>query len=104
MQRDETLWDNPNEFDPDRFSAPRKGSTEAWQPFSTGPRRCIGQQLSIIEAKVICVLTLRWFDFESAINPEGPSIPGWGGRAYQELKVTAKPKDGIPMTVKLRSQ
>ena len=102
IQRDETIWENPTEFNPDRFANPRPGATEAWQPFSTGPRRCLGQQLSIIEAKVISVLTLRWFDFQSAFDPRGPHIPGWGGQAYQVYNLTAKPKDGIPMTVKSR--
>jgi hypothetical protein len=109
FQRDETIWENPTEFNPDRYSAPQPGSTEAgateaWQPFGSGPQRCIGQQLAFIEAKVISVLTLRWFDFQSAIKPEVPSILGWGGQAYPEFKLTGKPKDGIPMTVKSRGQ
>ena len=48
------------------------------------------------------LLTLRFFDFEPRIDEMGPGIDGWGGRAYQELKLTAKPKDGIPMVVKMR--
>lgn len=75
----------------------------AWMPFERGPRNCIGQQLAMVEAKVIAVLTLRWFDFEPRLKNDGLSIPGWGERMYQINKLTAKPKDGLPMVVKLRN-
>ncbi len=101
MQREESVWENPTQFNPDRWSALRKGATEAWQPFSRGPQRCIGSELSLTEAKVVCVMTLRWFDFETVFMGDGPSIPNWGERAYQELELTAKPKDGMPMRVNL---
>jgi len=42
-------------------------------------------------------LTVRYFDFEAVFADHGLSVPGWGGRAYQELNMSAKPKDGIPM-------
>jgi cytochrome P450 len=102
LHRDPNLWSNPNEFEPDRFLQPGVDPKGAWQPFEKGPRNCIGQQLALLEAKVIGTLTLRYFDFEAVFKPHGLSIPGWGGRAYQELQMTAKPKDGIPMRTKLR--
>ena len=57
----------------------------------------------MVEARVVAVMTLRWFDFQTTFTGDGPSIPGWGERAYQELKLTAKPKDGIPMKVMLHT-
>lgn len=103
MHREEALWENPTEFKPDRWSALREGAVEAWQPFSRGPQRCIGSELSMVEARVVAVMTLRWYDFQTVFSGDGPSIPGFGERAYQELKLTAKPKDGIPMIVKLHA-
>ena len=85
MHREESIWENPQEFNPDRWSTLQKGAVVA-----------------MVEARVVCVMTLRWFDLQTAFTGEGPSIPGWGERAYQELQLTAKPKDGIPMKVKLR--
>lgn len=108
MGRDPTFWTSPDpsisvqDFYPDRWLSSQTSNLAAWQPFEKGPRNCIGQQLALVEAKVIMVLTLRWFDFQ-AMYHEGKkginSIEGWGGRAYQELHLTAKPKDGIPMRV-----
>lgn len=103
MQRDPNLWEKPTEFDPDRWLHVGADANGAWQPFEKGPRNCIGQQLSLLEAKLIAAMTIRYFDFEAAFNPHGLSIPGWGGRAYQELKMTAKPKDGLPMRAKMTS-
>jgi len=102
MQRDSNYFKDPSIFNPDRFLDAETNSSPAWMPFEKGPRNCIGQQLSLLEAKVISVLTVRWFDFEAVFKDHGLSIPGHGGRAYQVMKLTAKPKDGIPMRVKLR--
>jgi len=97
MHRDPTIWDKPAEFDPDRFLSPETHSMEAWMPFEKGKRDCVGQQMATLEVRVMAVLTVRYFDFEAVFADHGLSVPGWGGRAYQELNMSAKPKDGIPM-------
>ncbi|CZR60715.1 related to sterigmatocystin biosynthesis P450 monooxygenase STCS [Phialocephala subalpina] len=107
MHRDPALWPSLDsmpldEYHPDRFLDSETHSSAAWQPFEKGPRNCIGQQLALLEVKVIAVLMVRWFDFEAQFRDHGLKIEGWGGRAYQELKLSAKPKDGIPMVAKLR--
>ncbi|KAF8848019.1 cytochrome P450 [Acephala macrosclerotiorum] len=107
MHRNPSLWPpSPSfpldEFHPDRFLDSETNSSAAWQPFEKGPRNCIGQQLALLEVKVIAVLMVRWFDFEAKLKDHGLKVEGWGGRAYQELKLSAKPKDGIPMVAKLR--
>ena len=103
IQRDAQYWSNPTEFCPDRFLVPLdRAQNDAYMPFSKGPLNCIGRQLALTEAQVVMVLTLRFFDFEPMYASDAPVIPGWGGKAYQELKLGAKPKDGIPMRVRLR--
>jgi cytochrome P450 len=104
MHHDEANWQNPKQFDPDRFLVPGQVDNDAFQPFAKGQRNCIGQQLAIIEAKVIIVLTLRFFDFHLAFRADSESIPDWGDKGHQIFKLTAKPKDGIPMTVKIRNE
>jgi cytochrome P450 len=103
LHRDPKVWSNPNDFEPDRFLQADVNESGSWQPFEKG-RNCIGQQLALLEAKVIVTLTARYFDFEAAFNSHGLSIPGWGGRAYQMVQLTAKPKDGIPVKVKLTNR
>ena len=101
LHRDPSMWTNPDDFEPARWLQPNPDPNKAWMPFEKGPNSCIGQQMALLEAKVIAALTLRYFDFEAVFRPHGLSVPRFGGRAYQELKLTAKPKDGIPMKVKL---
>lgn len=95
MHRDEASWQNPTEFNPDRFLVPGQVDSDAFQPFAKGSRNCIGQQLAIIEAKAIMVLTLRFFDFQPAFRANSETIPDWGGKGYQVVKLTAKPKMGF---------
>lgn len=49
MQRDPRYYENPNVFDPERFSAENKGKIEngTYMPFGLGPRNCIGKILKI---------------------------------------------------------
>jgi cytochrome P450 len=51
-------------FDPDRWldqdEADLGKENGSWQPFEPGPRNCIGQQLALIEARVIAVLTVSF--------------------------------------------
>jgi len=101
FHRNAATFPNPTLFNPDRFLDPAVNASTAWQPFERGPRNCIGQQLSLLETKVIMVLTARWFAFEAVFKDGTKSVEGWGGRAYQQLTLSAKPKDGLPVRVRL---
>ncbi|XP_069591485.1 cholesterol 24-hydroxylase-like isoform X2 [Ranitomeya imitator] len=65
MCRMEKYFKDPLHFDPDRFhpDAPRP-IANTYFPFSLGPRTCIGQVFSQMEAKVVMVKFLQRFDFE----------------------------------------
>jgi cytochrome P450 len=49
--RNALYWDNPESFDPERFTPQRSGARpqNAYYPFGGGPRMCIGDRFSIIE-------------------------------------------------------
>ena len=59
------LFPDPEKFDPTRFLGQHKGQSqiEASQPFSTGPRACIGRNLAYIEMRLILANVVREFDF-----------------------------------------
>ncbi|KAF2856648.1 cytochrome P450 52A12 [Plenodomus tracheiphilus IPT5] len=133
IQRDPKVYgETANDFMPDRWlndhdissatndtddasaTKANKIPISAWRPFERGPRNCIGQELAIIEAKIILVCTMRRYDFvkvglgEVELNEKGmPTIDEKGRyRTKSELinrySVTAKPFDETVMRVKLR--
>ena len=66
IHRHRKLWENPDSFDPTRFS-PETGSKPGryqFLPFGAGPRICIGAAFAMIEAKVMLASFVRAADFE----------------------------------------
>ena len=55
VHRSPRYWDDPLEFDPDRWLDERADDRPrfAYFPFGGGPRFCIGKQLSLLEARLI---------------------------------------------------
>ena len=110
IQRSPDFWPLPDEFIPDRWLVqpghelyPIKG---AWRPFEFGPRNCIGQELALLEMKLVLVLAIRQFDCSmpydewDQLHPKkGPKHVA-GERAYQALN--GGPSEGMPCRVKLR--
>jgi cytochrome P450 len=55
-QRMEPWWKDPDTFDPERFSEPRREETwhkYAWTPFGGGVHKCIGMHFGAMEVKAI---------------------------------------------------
>ncbi len=66
LHRDQAIWgDNPNEFDPDRFTPESEAELpeNAYLPFGIGQRACIGRQFSIAEAQLALGMLLQRFEF-----------------------------------------
>ncbi|KAF3922908.1 hypothetical protein ABW20_dc0100610 [Dactylellina cionopaga] len=99
---DDNYWENPREFSPERWLRD-DASKEAWRPFEKGPRGCIGQELAMIETKIIMALTLRRFDIEAQRQPPAANGIGEvaGEHVYQVLAASAKPKGGMPAIIRL---
>ena len=135
VHRNEEFFPRPTEFIPERFLPDQtpfpdcklfaKEGKDAWRPFEKGPRNCIGQELAMVETKVILAMTVGVFGFVAEIggvkvgeerscetvDEEDLVIRGRnlrtrgtveGRRCYQVLKGSAKPVGGMPGRVYLR--
>jgi unspecific monooxygenase len=66
LHRDPTAWGPDSEsFDPDRFepAAVKKRPAQAYKPFGTGERACIGRQFALHEAVLALGMVLQRYDF-----------------------------------------
>jgi cytochrome P450 len=63
VHRHPGFWENPNQFDPERFNEGQsKGRHKfAFFPFGGGPRYCIGNNFAMMEMQVILATLLRHF-------------------------------------------
>jgi len=59
-------WTEPERFDPERFSPERSVSRPrfAYFPFGGGPRQCIGNELALMEIKLILIRMIQLYRFE----------------------------------------
>jgi cytochrome P450 len=74
------------DFLPDRWFSPEIKdilAAGAFRTFERGPRACIGQELAMIEIKVILALICREFDFEKV---------GFDGITQEEVYDVSAPK------------
>ena len=98
LHRNPKYWNDPDKFDPERFSAQRDEEDTgfhryAYFPFSLGPRHCIGQMFAEFEGKVLIARFVKSFKFKL--------VPGQDF-GYEDLKATLSPKDRILCTLTLR--
>ncbi|KAL8732667.1 MAG: hypothetical protein Q9166_002643 [cf. Caloplaca sp. 2 TL-2023] len=109
LHRNPAYWIRPDDFLPERWLVgaddPLHPPKDAWRPFEFGPRNCLGQELAMLEVKVVLILVCRDYDVQSAydewdlLHPkEGPKTVK-GDRMYQVERVGAHPADGFPCKV-----
>jgi cytochrome P450 len=92
-QRDPTIWDNADQFCPERFSHGRTTPPMSYIPFGGGPRACIGAAFGQAEARVVIARLLRTFTFEP--------LNAHAIRPY--MGATLEPRPGVMMRVTKRS-
>ncbi|XP_063079355.1 cholesterol 24-hydroxylase-like [Engraulis encrasicolus] len=86
------FFKDPLTFDPERFNVNAPKPYYCYFPFALGPRSCLGQNFSQIEAKVAMAKLLQRFDFSL--------VPG---QSFEILDTgTLRPESGVMCTLKLR--
>ncbi len=91
IQNSPKLWEEPEKFDPDRFSPERiaQRSRFAYFPFGAGPRVCVGSNFALMEMQFALAMMFRMFDvtITSDLNPQFGNL------------ITLRPTDDIWATV-----
>ncbi len=89
IHRHRQLWENPETFDPERFSPERSQGRHrfAYLPFGGGPRVCIGMALAMTEAQLMLATMAQRFRLKLV---SGQDI-------VLQHRITMRPRDGIKM-------
>jgi cytochrome P450 len=88
------FWPEPERFDPDRFTPEREAERHrhAYFPFGAGPRACIGQYFSMLEATIVLAMIARRYEVRST-SARPPVRPG----------ITLQPTAGVPVRLRRRA-
>lgn len=87
------FWDDPERFDPDRFTPQAEAARhpQAYFPFATGERVCIGNHFSLLESHLLLAVLARRF------------MPGLVGPAPRWVMAgVLSPEGGLPMVIRRR--
>jgi cytochrome P450 len=90
---DQKYWENPDIFDPDRFTAQnkRKIPSYTYLPFGGGARNCIGTAFALVEAKVILARIIQRYDLKYA-----------GKKIKMKMGATLEPHPNVMVDISTR--
>jgi cytochrome P450 len=91
LHRNPRLWDAPERFMPERFTADNVGAIPkyAYLPFGAGERVCIGNSFAMMEGVLLLATLARHVRFSRA--SDAPVRP--------LMRITMSPEGGLPMRV-----
>jgi cytochrome P450 len=93
LHRNPQMWTDPEAFDPERWMGEQKPKGRCtFMPFSSGPRKCIGDQFALLEG--VLVLARLMQRVHLSLVPGRPVEP--------DPVFTLRPKDGVWVTAKAR--
>jgi cytochrome P450 len=94
LHRHRDIWNNPDTFDPDRFSREdeKEAIRAAYMPFSQGPRVCLGASFALQEAAII--LSVIAHNYE--VTPVEGHVP------KPVARLTLRSENGIRLRLRKR--
>ena len=95
FQLDKDIWQNPEEWDPQRFSKERREDKKypyAYSPFGAGLHHCIGYAFAEMQINLVIAKILQKFELSV---PEDYKMP-------MKAIPLQEPKDGLPMRLTKR--
>jgi cytochrome P450 len=89
--RDPAIWEDPEDFCPERFAHGRKTPPFSYVPFGGGARACIGAAFGQAEARVVMARLLKTYQFRSTNH-----------KMHVHMGATLEPRPGVRMRVTRR--
>ncbi|HEY8072883.1 MAG TPA: cytochrome P450 [Labilithrix sp.] len=89
MHHDPAVFEEPDRFRPERWSR-IKPSVYEYNPFSAGPRMCIGASFASMEIKIVLAMLLQRFRVEMPPH----------AKIDRRVMITMAPKNGLPMRIR----
>lgn len=76
IQRDPKYFENPDKFDPERFSPENKDRVDpnTFMPFGMGPRYCLGSRYGLLTVKTIFFFLLQEFEIVPTEKTKNPLV------------------------------
>jgi len=90
--RDPEVWENAEDFCPERFAHGRKTPPFSYVPFGGGPRACIGGAFGQAEARIVMARLLQTHTFEFTNQ-----------KIHAHMGATLEPRPGVRMKVTKRT-
>jgi cytochrome P450 len=90
--RDPEIWENAEDFCPERFAHGRKTPPFSYVPFGGGPRACIGGAFGQAEARIVMSRLLQTHTFEFTNH-----------KIHAHMGATLEPRPGVMMKVTKRT-
>jgi cytochrome P450 len=92
--RHPAYWEQPEVFNPDRFSPehPASGVHTAYFPFGSGPHLCIGNSFALMEGQFLLAMIAQRYRLRLASREAIEPV----------MELTVRPRHGLPMRLEFR--
>ncbi|MBP0614099.1 cytochrome P450 [Jiella mangrovi] len=89
MHRHTKYWQNPNDFQPERFTLPETKEAQrcAYMPFSMGARVCVGASFALQEATLVLAEIMRRFELRPVPGHEPQPVSRLTVRSENGVRV-----------------
>lgn len=79
LHQDETHWPDGDQFIPERFTAENSAGRHkfAYQPFISGPKKCIGDSFAMMEMRLVVPTLLQQLTFQPVSTDPAKEAPGF---------------------------
>lgn len=87
-------WENPEAFDPERFTCARAQGRDqfAYFPFGGGPRLCLGKRFALMEAELILATVAQKWRLDLVPGPPIGTKPTISLRPRTSIRMTVHPQ------------